>query len=256
MPEVEYVDVPTMRSVPAVTIPYRDTAVDRSVITFGALPQATESFKYEPIKTTAPAVVVPYERVERVEYMAPMYKDPYAIQPYVARHTFTHDFWVEVLRPLGIGIGAPIAGAAAFLGGAVCGAGALVGGCAVGLLSTVRGVFGFVQIGTDYVLSPVSHGIGIALSPMDRLEDKAFGVQEKQYDYEPFLEWFWRLFYGTPQKALTYEPMIIEERVVEPTFLEERIIKPTYISGSYGTPYTSGSYGRPARVIGSEPIYF
>jgi hypothetical protein len=265
MPEIEYVDVPTMRSVPSVTIPYRDAPVNSSVITFGSLPDPRiihgpyEPVKYyEPISTISPAVV------EAVP-ITPMYKDPYAIQPYVQQHTFTNDVWTEILKPFGIGVGVPIAGAAMFVGGVVVGAGALAGACAVGLLSTVRGAFGFVQIGTDYILHPISHGIEVVAQPIDQLDDKITGEQNT-YSNPNFMEWIWKLFFGASSttKAITYEPpVIIEERFVEPTYdrvlVEERVIRPTYVSGGYYPGSYNGSY-RSANVLSSQsktqPLYF
>jgi hypothetical protein len=141
--------------------------------------------RYETVKKPStsyikPASIIPYKRDEKITYTYPVspYQEYGQIVPYEPVHTFTHDFWHEVLRPLGLGIAAPVAGAGAFVGGVVCGAGALVAGCAFGVVSTMRGVFGLLPIGVDYVLKPVAYGIDGAAAGMDSLVDKATGEEK------------------------------------------------------------------------------
>jgi hypothetical protein len=92
--------------------------------------------------------------------------------------SFSHDFWHETLRPLGLGVAAPVAGAGALVGGVVCGTGALVAGCAVGLASTVRGVTGLVPLATNYVMRPVATGIDNTAFYMDDAIDQVSGEEK------------------------------------------------------------------------------
>jgi hypothetical protein len=144
-----------------------------------------------PIATTS-TTVIPYREQSIIPYKEKVYETPmYKEMPltyYRGGHSFTHDVWVEILRPLGLGIALPVGGAAAFIGGTVVGGVTFAGGCVFGLFSTVRGVFGIFQVGADYIVAPMSHFFGGLARPMDQMEAKMLGdkVEVIEDDY-----WWW-----------------------------------------------------------------
>lgn len=70
--------------------------------------------------------------------------------------SFGSQAWNQVVKPIGTGVIAPVAGAAALVGGVVYGA-----------FSICKGVLGTVPLAIDYIVKPVVSGVGIVVGGVD-----------------------------------------------------------------------------------------
>lgn len=80
---------------------------------------------------------------------------------------FAHEAWREVVKPVGMGIVAPIAGAGAF-----------IGGCAYGAFSVCKGILGVIPLTIDYIAKPGVSGVGYVVDGVD--DGMKYGLGYKQ----------------------------------------------------------------------------
>lgn len=73
---------------------------------------------------------------------------------------FFHEAYRHVLKPVGVGIAAPI-------GGVVTGVGAIAGGVIFGAFSIVRGAAGIIPLSVDWVVKPVGAGFEVTVDWCD-----------------------------------------------------------------------------------------
>jgi hypothetical protein len=130
---------------------------------------------------------------------------------------FGNDLWDNVVKPVGVGLVAPVAGAGAFIGGTALGAGAFVGSCVFGAVSFTRGVVGTIPLTVDYAIKPVTNGVDVTAHKVDnmtgsmlsssgnRAPDKALAL----YDNLPARESMFSGLCGA-RKVVPEEPMLMD----------------------------------------------
>lgn len=110
-------------------------------------------------------IVLPaYQREVAVAPYQPRYAQPvqelvqiqYVEKPEPPPESFGEEAWREVIRPLGMGIVAPVGGACAF-----------VGGCCYGAFSICKGILGTVPLAIDYAVKPAVGGVAYVVDGTD-----------------------------------------------------------------------------------------
>jgi hypothetical protein len=165
--------------------------------------------------------------VVREKKVAKAEEEMSGIVKYVEKETasFGTQAWESVIKPIGIGVAAPIGGAIA-----------LVGSVCYGAFSITRGVLGTIPLAIDYVAKPVGGGISTVVDGTDDMLKWGIGYadQSAEKPEKPNkTEKDERVYVSTDRIALE------RPRYAEPIYLNERVVE----------------WPQPAPIV-SSPIFF
>jgi hypothetical protein len=151
--------------------------------------------------------------VVREKKVAKAEEEMSGIVKYVEKETasFGTQAWESVIKPIGIGVAAPIGGAIA-----------LVGSVCYGAFSITRGVLGTIPLAIDYVAKPVGGGISTVVDGTDDMLKWGIGYadQSAEKPEKPNkIEKDERVYVSTDRIALE------RPRYAEPIYLNERVVE-------------------------------